>query len=140
RFAGDGIMIFFNDPIRCSDHTEKAVRMAIEMQERGRDLRGRWLKQGYDLDLGIGLAAGYATIGNIGFEGRIDYDAIGNVTNLAARLCGEAKGGQILIDKKTMNKLENVVVAEALEDLSLKGFARPVAAFNIVGLKSGVTA
>ena len=76
RFAGDGIMIFFNDPIPCADHTEKGVRMAIEMQDRVQELRKGWLKNGYDLDLGIGLAAGYATIGNIGFEGRMDYDAI----------------------------------------------------------------
>ena len=136
RFAGDGIMIFFNDPIPCADHTEKAVRMAIEMQARARDLRQAWLKQGYDLDVGIGLAAGYATIGNIGFEGRIDYDAIGNVTNLAARLCGEARGGQILIDRKTLNKIEELVEIEPLEELQLKGFARPVPAFNIVKPKS----
>ena len=136
RFAGDGIMIFFNDPIPCADHTEKAVRMAIEMQARAQELRKAWLKKGYDLDLGIGLAAGYATIGNIGFEGRIDYDAIGNVTNLAARLCGEAKGGQILIDRKTLSKMEELVEVEAQGEFQLKGFARPVPAFNIVRLKS----
>ena len=135
RFAGDGIMVFFNDPISCADHTERAVRMAIEMQTRARELRKAWLKQGYDLDLGIGLAAGYATIGNIGFEGRIDYDAIGNVTNLAARLCGEAKGGQILIDRKTLSKMDELVDCETLEEFHLKGFARPVPAFNIVSLK-----
>ena len=89
RFAGDGIMIFFNDPIPCDDHTEKAVRMALAMQTKVEELRGEWLKRGYELDLGIGMAAGYATLGNIGFEGRMDYGAIGNVTNLAARLCGE---------------------------------------------------
>jgi adenylate cyclase len=137
RFAGDGIMIFFNDPIPCADHTEKAVRMALEMQARGQELRKVWLKNGYDLNLGIGLAAGYATIGNIGFEGRMDYDAIGNVTNLAARLCGEAKGGQILIDRKTLNKIEELVEFAAQEELHLKGFARPVPAFHIVKLKSG---
>ncbi|HEY7165142.1 MAG TPA: response regulator [Candidatus Binatia bacterium] len=136
RFAGDGIMIFFNDPIPCADHTLRAARMAIEMQARARELRQSWLKQGYDLDLGIGLAAGYATIGNIGFEGRIDYDAIGNVTNLAARLCGEAKGGQILTDRKTLNKIEDVVAAEPLAELQLKGFSRPVPAFNIASSKA----
>jgi class 3 adenylate cyclase len=87
RFAGDGIMIFFNDPVLCPDHTEKAIRMALDMRFRVVELRKGWLKRGYDLDLGIGLAAGYATLGNIGFEGRMDYGAIGNVTNLAARLC-----------------------------------------------------
>ena len=132
RFAGDGIMIFFNDPIPCADHTEKGVRMAIEMQDRVQELRKGWLKNGYDLDLGIGLAAGYATIGNIGFEGRMDYDAIGNVTNLAARLCGEAKGGQILIDRKTLSKIEELVDVETLGEFQLKGFSRPLPAFNIV--------
>jgi class 3 adenylate cyclase len=132
RFAGDGIMIFFNDPIPCADHTLKAAQMAVEMQARAREIRQSWLRQGYDLDLGIGLATGYATIGNIGFEGRIDYDAIGNVTNLAARLCGEAKGGQILVDRKTLSKLDQLVEFETLPELQLKGFARPMAAFNIL--------
>ncbi len=135
RFAGDGIMVFFNDPIPCTDHTEKAVRMALEMRLRSKELRKDWLKKGYDLDLGIGLATGYATLGNIGFEGRMDYGAIGNVTNLAARLCGEAKGRQILTNQKTLNKIEKLVEAEPLEELHLKGFGRPVAAFNIVELK-----
>src|ERR671918_467125 len=135
RFAGDGIMIFFNDPIPCADHTEKAVRMTIEMQDRVQELRKAWLKIGYDLDLGIGLATGYATIGNIGVEERMDYDAIGNVTNLAARLCGEAKGGQILTDRKTLNKIDELIEAEAPEELQLKGFTRPVAAYNLVRLR-----
>ena len=135
RFAGDGIMIFFNDPIPCADHTEKAVRMTLEMQARSQDLRKAWLKRGYDLNLGIGLAAGYATIGNIGFEERTDYDAIGNVTNLAAWLCGEAKGGQILVDQKTLSKIEGLLEVEPLSELQLKGFARPVAAFNIIRIK-----
>src|SRR3990170_2256132 len=92
RFAGDGIMIFFNDPIPCEDHTERAIRMAVEMRSRSKELRIGWVKNGYDLDLGIGLAASYATLGNIGFEGRMDYGAVGNVTHLSARLCAEAKG------------------------------------------------
>jgi class 3 adenylate cyclase len=135
RFAGDGIMIFFNDPIPCSDHTEKAVRMALDMQRKVVDLRKDWLKGGYDLDLGIGMAAGYATLGNIGFEGRMDYGAIGNVTNLAARLCAEAKARQILTNQKTLNKIEDLVEFEPLEELQLKGVNRPVPAFNIVKLK-----
>lgn len=137
RFAGDGIMTFFNDPVPCADHTEKALRMALEMTTRVRELRTGWIRRGYDLDVGIGVAAGYATIGDIGFEGRADYDAIGNVTNLAARLCGEAKGGQILIDRKTLSKIESLVEVEELQELQLKGFARPVPAFNVVGLKDG---
>ena len=136
RFAGDGIMIFFNDPIPCDDHTEKAIRMALAMQSKVEDLRGEWLKRGYELDLGIGMAAGYATLGNIGFEGRMDYGAIGNVTNLAARLCSEAKARQILTNQRTLSKIENLVDYEPLEELQLKGVSRPVAAFNIVKLKA----
>ena len=135
RFAGDGIMIFFNDPVPCADHTEKAVRMAIEMQLEVAELRKTWIKRGFDLHLGIGVAAGYATLGNIGFEGRMDYGAIGNVTNLAARLCGEAQGGQILIDRKTLSKVEDRVEFETLDELQLKGFPRPVAVSNIVRIK-----
>ena len=135
RFAGDGIMVFFNDPIPCENHTEKAARMALEMRARAKGLRTGWLKKGYDLDLGIGLAAGYATLGNIGFEGRMDYGAVGNVTNLASRLCDEAKGSQILTNQKTFSKIEELFEAEPLEELQLKGFGRPVAAFNIVKLK-----
>jgi len=136
RFAGDGIMLFFNDPIPCADHTEKAIRMALAMQSKVEDLRGEWLKRGYELDLGIGMAAGYATLGNIGFEGRMDYGAIGNVTNLAARLCSEAKARQILTNQRTLSKIENLVDYEPLEELQLKGVSRPVAAFNIVKLKA----
>jgi adenylate cyclase len=135
RFAGDGIVIFFNDPIPCANHTEKAARMALEMQARAVELRKDWLKKGYELDVGVGLAAGFATIGNIGFEGRMDYDAIGNVMNLAARLCAEAKGGQILIDQKTLSKIEELVVTESLESLNVKGLSRPVSAFTIINLK-----
>jgi class 3 adenylate cyclase/CheY-like chemotaxis protein len=135
RFAGDGIMIFFNDPIPCADHTEKAVRMALAMQSKVEELRAEWLKRGYELDLGIGMAAGYATLGNIGFEGRMDYSAIGNVTNLAARLCAEAKARQVLTNQRTLSKIEKLVDYEPLEELQLKGVARPVAAFNIVKLK-----
>ncbi len=135
HFAGDGIMVFFNDPIPREDHTEMAVRMTVEMQARAKALRPGWLKKGYDLDLGVGIAAGYATLGTIGFEGRMDYGAVGNVTNLAARLSSEAKGGQILTNQRTLNKIEDLVEAEPLEELHLKGFHRPVAAFNIVKLK-----
>jgi adenylate cyclase len=136
RFAGDGIMIFFNDPIPCTDHTDKAVRMALAMQSKVEELRVEWLKRGYELDLGIGMAAGYATLGNIGFEGRMDYGAIGNVTNLAARLCSEAKARQILTNQRTLSKIENLVDYEPLEELQLKGVSRPVAAFSIVKLKA----
>jgi len=136
RFTGDGIMVFFNDPLTSADHTEKAVRMALEMRDKAAELRKDWLKNGYDLALGIGLAAGYATLGNIGFEGRMDYGAVGNVTNLASRLSGEAKGGQILTNQRTLSKVENLVEVEALEELTLKGFTRPVPAFNILRFKT----
>ncbi|MEE9522019.1 MAG: adenylate/guanylate cyclase domain-containing protein [candidate division NC10 bacterium] len=135
HFSGDGIMVFFNDPIPRKDHTEVAVRMTVEMQARAKELRPGWLKKGYDLDLGVGIAAGYATLGTIGFEGRMDYGAVGNVTNLAARLSSEAKGGQILTNQRTLSKIEDLVEAEPLEELHLKGFHRPVAVFNIVKLK-----
>jgi adenylate cyclase len=136
RFVGDGMMVFFNDPIPCEDHTEKAVRMAVEMRERVKELRKGWLKKGYELDLGVGLAAGYATLGNIGFEGRMDYGAVGNVTNLTARLSDEAKGGQILINQKTLSKIEELLDVEPVGELQLKGFGRPIVAFNIVRLKA----
>ena len=136
RFAGDGIMIFFNDPILCEDHTLCAVRMAVEMRSRAAELRAGWQKRGYDLDLGIGLACSYATLGNIGFEGRMDYGAVGNVTNLASRLCDEAKGGQILTNQKTLSKVEDRVETEAPLELKLKGFSRPVTAYNILRLKT----
>ena len=134
-FAGDGIMVFFNDPVPCDDHTEKAARMALEMLARVKEIRSGWLKKAYNLNLGVGLAAGFATLGNIGFEGRMDYSAVGNVTNLAARLCEEAEGDQILTDRRTLSKIEHLVEAEPLQELLLKGIGQPVAAFNISKLK-----
>jgi class 3 adenylate cyclase len=135
HFAGDGIMVFFNDPIPRENHTEVAARLALKIQERAKELRPEWQKKGYDLDVGIGLAAGYATLGTIGFEGRMDYGAIGNVPIMACRLSSEAKGGQILTNQKTAGKIENVVDADSVGELQLKGFARPVAGFQITGLK-----
>jgi len=135
RFMGDGIVIIFNDPIPCEDHAQHATLMALEMRDRVKQLRGAWLKKGYDLDLGVGIAAGYATLGTMGFEGRMDYGTVGNLPNLAARLCAEAKGGQILTDQKTMSRLEHAFVAEAIEQLSLKGIARPVLAYNILSAR-----
>jgi len=135
HFIADGLMVFFNDPIPCEDHTEKAVKLSLAMRDRVKELRAGWLQKGYNLDLGIGLAAGYAAVGNIGFEGQMDYGAVGNVTNLASRLCGAAKGGQVLIDQKSLTQIANLVETESLEELYLKGFVRPVCAFNIVGLR-----
>jgi adenylate cyclase len=110
--------------------------MALEMRDKAKELRAGWLENGCDLDLGIGIAAGYAVVGNIGFEGRMDYAAVGNVTNLASRLCGAAQGGQILPNHKTLSKIESLVEAEPLDELHLKGFVHPVRAFNIVNLKA----
>jgi adenylate cyclase len=135
RFVGDGIVVIFNDPIPCEDHVNKAARMAIEMRDRVKELRTAWRKKGYDLDLGVGFAAGYTTLGTIGFEGRMDYGTVGNLPNLAARLCAEAKGGQILTDQKTMSRLEDAFDAEPIQELNLKGINRPVAAFNVIARK-----
>jgi adenylate cyclase len=135
RFMGDGIVVIFNDPITCEEHAQKAARMAIEMRDRVKELRSAWRKKGYDLDLGVGFATGYATLGTMGFEGRMDYGTVGNLPNLAARLCAEAKGGQILTDQKTMSRLEDSFEAEPIDALTLKGIHRPVSAFNIVAVR-----
>jgi adenylate cyclase len=136
RFTGDGMMIFFNDPLPVPDGPERAVRMAVAMRERVDELLVKWRKRGYELDFGVGIAQGYATIGAIGFEGRMDYGAIGTVTNLAARLCGEAKPRQILIAQRVFGTVESLVEVEELGGLTLKGFSRPVPAYNVLGLKA----
>ncbi len=135
RFTGDGMMIFFNDPTPVADPAKRAVRMALAMRERVAPLCERWRKRGHELDLGIGIAQGYATIGAIGFEGRWDYGAIGTVTNLAARLCGEAKPSQILVSRRVASDAEDLIESEPVGPLVLKGLAKPVPAFNVVGLK-----
>jgi class 3 adenylate cyclase len=109
--------------------------MALAMRERVMGLLTRWRRRGFELDLGVGIAHGYATIGAIGFEGRWDYGAIGTVTNLAARLCGEAKPGQILISQPLLGLVEDLVDAEPVGDLTLKGFARPVGTWSVRGLR-----
>jgi len=136
HFGGDGIMIFFNDPIELANPIANAVRMALAMQQDFVSLRAAWKKREFELDLGIGIAQGYATLGAIGFEGRWDYSCIGSVTNLAARLCGEAKGGQILINQKTLARIDEAVETAPLGEVTLKGIARPVPVFNITGLKT----
>jgi adenylate cyclase len=135
RFTGDGMMIFFNDPAPVTNPQERAVRMALAMRERVDGLMRGWRKLGYELDFGVGIAQGYATIGAIGFEGRWDYGAIGTVTNLAARLCGEAQPGQILVPRRLHGVVEDFVTAAPVGELSLKGFSRPVTAYNVTGLK-----
>jgi len=133
HFAGDGMMVFFNDPIPRADHLERAVQMTLEMREGMQTLKTRWHKLGYNLDQGVGVAIGYATLGKIGFEGRLDYSAIGSVCNLSARLCVEAKGGQILIPHRVAALMEDVIETEPVGELTLKGFHKPVAAYNITG-------
>ena len=135
RFTGDGMMIFFNDPVPVPNPAERAIRMALAMRDRVGELTVRWRKLGYDLDCGMGLGQGYATLGAIGFEGRWDYGAIGTVTNLAARLCGEAKPGQILVPRRFLGTVEDLVEAEAVGELSLKGFHRSITAYNILRLR-----
>ena len=132
RFTGDGMMIFFNDPVPVPDPQARAVRMALAMRDRVDIMAARWRKLGHELDLGVGIAQGYATIGAIGFEGRWDYGAIGTVTNLAARLCGEARPGQILVSRRLYTAVETLVDVEPVGELTLKGFAKSVTAFNIV--------
>jgi adenylate cyclase len=131
RFAGDAVMVFFNDPVPMDKPAEHAVRTALAMNEAFVPIAKHWEKRGYELALGVGIAQGYATLGAIGFEGRWDYAAIGNVTNLAARLCGEAKAGQILLDRKSMAALDGVFECEPLGPLALKGFSNPVPAFAL---------
>jgi adenylate cyclase len=135
RFTGDGLMVFFNDPLPCPDPAARAVRMAAAMRQRVGELTETWRKRGHRLDFGVGIAQGYATLGKIGFEGRFDYAAIGPVTNLAARLCGEANGGQILISQRVYAAVEALALAEPVGELSLKGFAKPVPAFSLHELK-----
>jgi adenylate cyclase len=131
RFAGDGILVFFNDPLPTPEPARHAARMALAMRGAFAKLREQWLENGHDLDLGIGIAKGYATLGAFGFEGRFDYSAIGGVVNLAARLCGEAKAGQILVDQRMRAALGDAFVAEPVGRMTLKGFAQPVAVYAL---------
>src|SRR5262245_34762537 len=132
RFTGDGMMIFFNDPLPVPNPTERALRMALSMRDRVAELAAGWRKRGWDLGLGVGIAQGYATVGAIGFEGRRDYSAIGTVTNLAARLCGEARTGQVLIPQRLLGQVEDLVEYEPMGELALKGFQRPITGFNVL--------
>ena len=136
HFTGDGITILFNDPVPIPNPAERAVRMALTIRERVGRMAEDWVKRGYELSLGIGIAQGFATIGAVGFEGRWDYSAIGTVTNLAARLCAEAPGDQILIAQRVYAGVGSLVEVEPQEVLTLKGFRRPVIAYRVRGLKA----
>jgi class 3 adenylate cyclase/HAMP domain-containing protein len=132
RYAGDGVMILFNAPIQFEDHTSRAVKMAVEMRDIIGALTERWRNRGHSLGFGVGIALGYATLGQIGFEQRLEYAAIGSVTNLASRLCDEAKAGQIVVSRRVYGMVEAFVEARAIDDLTLKGFNHPVLAMEIL--------
>jgi adenylate cyclase len=136
--AGDGVQLFFNDPIEVPDAALRAVRLGCALREEMAELTPRWQKRGYDLGFGAGIALGYATCGEVGFEGRADYAAIGAVTNLASRLADEAAAGQILISQRLYAEVEDDVEVEPVGEFALKGFQRPVAAFNVVGVRDKV--
>lgn len=138
KYAGDGVMILFNAPIQFEDHTKRAVKMAVEMRETIGPLTERWRNRGHSLGFGIGIALGYATLGQVGFEQRLEYAAIGSVTNLASRLCGEAKPNQIVVSRRVYGMVEPWVEARALDDLQLKGFNHPVLAMEILSWREEV--
>src|SRR5215475_15054338 len=134
HFAGDGLVVLFNAPMPVEDHELRAVQMTLGMREALSVLSAGWRKHGHQLGFGVGIAGGYATIGTIGFEQRLDYGAVGPATNLAARLCGEAKDRQILIAPRVLAKIEGLVEVEALGEFMLKGFHRAVPAYNVLSL------
>jgi len=132
RFVGDGLMVFFNDPIEQPDHVERAVRMAETMRSDVGRLREAWVRKGYQIDVGMGIHTGFATCGFIGYEGRRDYGVIGNVTNLAARLSDAANAGEILISARVQAELQNGFRVEPAGELTLKGFHQPQAAYRLI--------
>lgn len=134
-FAGDGLMVWFNDPVPCPDPAARAVQMAVEMREAMVALTSKWRKRGHEFDFSVGISLGYATLGRIGFDGRYDYGAVGTVLNLASRLCDEAEHRQVLVSERVYSEVEELVEAEPAGEFSLKGFAKPVAAWSIAGLK-----
>lgn len=131
-FAGDGLMLYFNDPVACPDPAGRAVRMAVELRTEMGVVINSWARRGYALDFGVGVAYGYSTLGEIGFEGRSDYGVIGSVVNLASRLCDQADGGEILISQRAQAAVDGEIDTERAPDLTLKGFARPQAAHRVV--------
>ncbi|MBR0850900.1 HAMP domain-containing protein [Bradyrhizobium diazoefficiens] len=138
RFAGDGVMVLFNAPIQFADHTARAVKMAVEMRDAIGKLTEKWKNRGHSLGFGLGVAMGYATLGQIGFEQRLEYAAIGSVTNLASRLCDEAKAGQVVVSRRVYGMVEQWVEARPLDDLQLKGFNHPVLAMEILSWREEV--
>ena len=140
HFAGDGMMVFFNDPVLQEDHVARAVRMAVAMRHRFVDLAAGWAKRGYELGFGIGIATGYATLGRIGFEGRYDYGMVGTAVITASRLSSAALAGQILLSPRSHAEVESLVDAEPIGELNLKGFSRPIAPFNVLRMREAAPA
>ena len=136
RYAGDGVMVVFNDPIPVDNPALQAVLMAIEMRAAIGELIEKWRRLGHDIGFGIGIAHGFATLGTIGFEGRFDYAAIGTVSNVASRLCDEAKPGQILISPRVLMAVEKDITVEPVGDFALKGIRRPLTAHNVLDRKA----
>ena len=135
HFAGDGLLVFFNDPVPCPDAPDRAVRMAVDMRARVAGLAQGWRRKGHDLGFGVGIAQGYATLGRVGFPGRYDYAAIGTVTNLAARLCSMAGADQILVSQRVRHGIVGPVDCREVGPLDLKGFSRPVEAYEVIALR-----
>jgi len=133
HFAGDGLMVFFNDPPPCADAPERAVRMALQMRDRVDELAAHWHRQGHDLGFGVGIAQGYATLGRVGFEGRWDYAAIGTVTNVAARLCAAAASRQVLISPRVRAGLDESFETHSLGPMELRGISRPLEVYEVIG-------
>jgi len=136
HFSGDGLMVIFNDPLPCPDPAERAVRMAVEMREAVGRLQADWRRRGREIGFGVGIAQGFATLGQIGFAERVDYTAIGTVCNVASRLCDEAEDGQILVSKRVAGAVEAMTRLEEIGDIMLKGLAQPVSVYNVAGLSS----
>jgi adenylate cyclase len=140
RYAGDGVMVIFNDPVQVENPALRAVQMALEMRGSLGILIAKWCRLGHDLGFGIGISHGYATLGTIGFEGRFDYSAIGTVSNVASRLCDEAQPGQILISPRVLMAVEEAVSTEPVGEFSLKGIRRPMLVYNVIELANGAAA
>ena len=140
HFAGDGMMVFFNDPVLQDDHVLRAVRMAVAMRDRFAELSDAWSRRGHILGFGVGIATGFATLGRIGFEGRYDYGMVGPAVITAARLSSAATDGQILLSPRSHDEIDGLVEVESIGELTLKGFSRPISPINVVGLREDVAA
>jgi adenylate cyclase len=137
HFAGDGFMVFFNDPVPCDNPAEQAVRLAVAMRDAMAEVRQRWNRFGHEIGFGVGIALGYATLGEVGFRARSDYTAVGRVVALASRLCDEASNGDILVSPQIQAEVEHLVKAERLGEMTLKGFHKPIAPYNVLTLAGG---